>query len=272
MAWLDLTQAERDAAYDNAAAVPASAGRIAAWAAASADLRARRPEHLDISYGPRPRNKWDLYPGKPGAPGLVFIHGGYWLRNSRETLACMAEGVLANGWSAALPGYTLAPDATLAEIVAEIGTALGWLEEHRHGYGIDGPIILSGWSAGGHLAAMMLAHPVVTAGLAISGIFDIEPLRGTAYNNTLRLTAIDAQMLSPMRLPMVRKPLTLAYGTNELPALVANSCAFHALRAGSNAKGPLLPLAGHDHFSILEELRTPDGKLTQELCAAGQAG
>ena len=268
MDWPDLTQAERDAAYNNAAAVADSAARIAAWAVASAELRARRSEHLDIPYGLRERNKWDLYPGKPAAPCLVFIHGGYWLRNSRETFACMAEGVLAHGWSAALPGYTLAPDATLTEIVAELGAALDWFALHAREHGIGGPVILSGWSAGGHLAALRLDHPMVSAGLAISGIFELGPLRDTTYNATLDLTQAEIETLSPMRLPVVSKPMMLVYGTAELPALAANSRDYHALRIHAGAKGPLLPLPGHDHFSILEELRQPDGALTEAILAA----
>ena len=263
MAWNDLLQSARDAAYDNAAAVADSAARIARWTAASAAVRARFPAHLARPYVSRERNKWDLFPGARGAPCLVFIHGGYWLRNSREVFACMADGVQAHGWSAALPGYTLAPLATLTEIEAEMRAALDWFVAHRFGYGISGPVVISGWSAGGHLATLMLDHPVVTTGLAISGIFELGPLRDTAYQATLGLTPDEIAVLSPMRQPAVHKPLSLAYGSGELPALIANSCDYHALRVKAAAQGPLLRLEGHDHFSILEELRTKDGALTR---------
>ena len=254
--------AVRDAAYDNAAAVPESTALIAAWSAASADFRARHGAHLDISYGPRERTKWDLFPGAPNAPCLVFIHGGYWLRNSREVFACMAEGVRAHGWSAALPGYTLCPNATLTEITREIGHALDWLSAHRAEYGINGHVILSGWSAGGQLATYALDHHSVSAGLAISGLFDLGPLRHVTYNDTLNLTEAECLTLSPQRLPASRKPLTLAYGTIELPALIANSCDYHAKRTAAGAPGPLLELEGRNHFDILEQLRSPDGALT----------
>src|SRR5260370_35231622 len=105
----------------------------------------------------------------PSAPCLVFIHGGYWQRNTREDLACYAEGVLAHGWSAALPSHTLAPDATLAQIVGEIGGALGWLAPNGPKRGLAaGPIIVSGWSARGRLAGPDLCHPPRAAGLARS--------------------------------------------------------------------------------------------------------
>ncbi len=93
--------------------------------------------------------------------------------------ANLIAGPYAHGWAAALPGYTLAPDATMTEIVAEIRAALDWLGEHGPAHGIAGPIVLSGWSAGGHLTAMCLDHPSVVAGLAISGIFELGPIRDT---------------------------------------------------------------------------------------------
>jgi acetyl esterase/lipase len=81
-----------------------------------------------------------------------------------------------------VPGYTLAPDATLAAIVAELRLALDWLRRHRMTYRIGGPIILSGWSAGGHLVALLLDHACVAAGLAISGVYELGPIRDTYLN------------------------------------------------------------------------------------------
>ena len=95
----------------------------------------------------------------PNAPCLVFIHGGYWQRNSKDQFASLIAGPYAHGWAAALPGYTLAPDASLTEIVAEINAALDWLAANGPAHGIDGKVVLSGWSAGGHLTAQCLGHP-----------------------------------------------------------------------------------------------------------------
>jgi arylformamidase len=264
--WGQLTRAERDAAYNNSAAVPQSPVLNAAREVASAAFRAAHPLHLDLPYGPRPRNAWDLFPtGDPDAPCLVFIHGGYWQRNSRDQFANLIGGPRAIGWSAALPGYTLAPDATLTEIVAEIGSALDWLAAHGPKHGIAGPIVLSGWSAGGHLTAMCLGHHAVTAGLAISGVFELGPLRDTELNERLRLTDQEIVALSPLRLPPVNKPLAIAYGTAELPALVDDSRALHAKRAAAHQPGALIPVPGADHFTIVHELRDPNGRLTRQL-------
>ncbi len=261
-----MTQAERDAAYNNSLAVEGSDAMNAARAAASATFRAAHGGALDLAYGPLPRNKWDLFPAAdPGAPCLVFIHGGYWQRNTRENFGILMEGVLAHGWAAALPGYTLAPDASLAQIVAEIHASLDWLGAHGREHGIGGTIVVSGWSAGGHLTAMALSHPAVSAGLAISGVFELGPIRDTYLNEKLRLTEDEIATLSPLRLPVVHKRLSIAYGSKELAALVGDSRALHAMRAAAHAPGALLPVAGANHFSVLDALSSPEGELTRHL-------
>jgi arylformamidase len=264
--WGMLSQAERDAAYDNTNAVADSAVLNSARQVASSAFRLTNPMHLDLRYGPKERNTWDLFPqADPDAPCIVFIHGGYWQRNSKDQFANVIAGPHARGWSAALPGYTLAPDASLSEIVAEIRQALDWLAAHGPAHGINGPVVLSGWSAGGHLTAMCLDHPVVKAGLAISGLFELGPIRDTNLNEKLRLTAEEIVTLSPMRRPMVSKPLAIAYGTKELPPLVSDSRDLHALRASQHLPGALIPVAGANHFTIVHELRDADGILTRQL-------
>ncbi len=128
--WASLSEAQRNAAYDNNGAVANSAALVEARNAASAAYRKAHSGGLDIPYAPGARTAFDLYPAQdPAAPCLVFIHGGYWLRNSRELFAAYGEGLALAGWSIAMPGYTLAPQATLAAIVAEIGAALDWLAD-----------------------------------------------------------------------------------------------------------------------------------------------
>ena len=265
MNWGTMSRAERDAAYNNPAAVPASGTLLAEWRAASQAFRTAHPEHLDQRYGPFERNTWDLVPAAdPNAPCLVFIHGGYWQRNSKDMFANVIAGPYARGWAAALPGYTLAPDATLAQIAAEIHAALDWLAEHGPAHGIAGPIVVSGWSAGGHLTAMTLGHRSVVAGLAISGVFELGPLRETYLNEKLRLTDEEIAALSPLRLPVVNKPLVITYGTAELPPLVSDSRDLHARRSAAHAPGPLLPVPGANHFTIMLELQDPAGLLTRQ--------
>ena len=266
MNWGTMSRDERDAAYNNTTAVKNSAELNAAREALSAAFRKAHSEHLDVPYGPGERNKWDLFPAAdPNAPCLVFVHGGYWQRNSREMFASLIEGPYAHGWAAALPGYTLAPDASLTEIVAEIHAALDWLAANGAAHGIKGKVILSGWSAGGHLTAQCLGHARVSAGLAVSGVFELGPIRDTYLNDKLQLTDAELASLSPLRLPMVKKPLAITYGTAELPPLVADSRHLHARRAAEHLPGVLIPVAGADHFTITHELRDADGALTRQL-------
>ena len=264
MAWGSMTRTARDAAYNNAAAVDGSTQIVDGWVAASAKFRTQRAKHVDLAYGPGERNKWDLFPSDdPKAPCLVHIHGGYWQSRNREHFSCLAEGVLARGWSAALPGYSLAPAATLTRIVGETRSALDWLAAQGPAHGIAGPVVLSGWSAGGHLAALLLDHPSITAGLAISGIFELGPIRDTYLDERLKLTDEEIATLSPLRLPSVGKPLAIGYGTAELPALVRNSREYHAHRARSHQPGQLIPIPSANHYTGLESLRSPNGTLTR---------
>lgn len=260
-----MTQAERDAAYNNGAAVPESAELQAERNAASATWRAAHPGHLGIPYAPGERTKWDLFPAAdPAAPCFVFIHGGWWQFGAREDNAWAAAGLAAHGWSAALPGYTLTPDASMTQIVAEIRSALDWLAAHGPAHGIAGPVLLSGWSAGALLAILGLSHPLVRAALAFSGAYELEPLRDTYLNAKLRLTDTEIATLSPLRLPPVGKPMSLAVGADELPALVRDGRALHARRRDVDPVGRWLEPEGLNHFTIYRELTHPDGVLVRE--------
>jgi arylformamidase len=276
MDWMTMSLEARNLAYNNVAHVgPEFAGKKREdWAAASQALRTQHPKHLDLSYAPGERTKWDLFPAtSPKAPCFIHIHGGYWQRGSRETFACLAEGALAHGWSAALPGYTLAPEATLTQIVSELRTAFDWLDARAVEHGIEGPVIVTGWSAGGHLTALMLEHPKVRAGLAISGVFELAPLRDSPHvNDQVQLTEIEIETLSPMRRPGVDKPLSIAYGTGELPAMIAASRDYHAYRAQAHLPGDLIPVTNTNHFTILDQLREPDSRLTRAVLEMAEYG
>lgn len=260
--WSSWPRTRRDDAYDNTGMVADSAEQIAARVALSEAFRAAHAGHLDLPYGAAERERWDLFPGRDAsAPCLVFIHGGYWQRNRREDFAILAEGALAMGWSAALPGYTLAPEASLTTIAWQVSRALDWLATEGPSHGIAGPIVASGWSAGGHLAALAAEHPAVTAALAVSGIHELAPIRDTMLDEKLRLTEGEIADLSPVRRPVVRKPIAVAYGGAELPELRRQSRIFHRVRAEAQAPGPLIPVPGADHFRVLEALWKPDGAL-----------
>jgi acetyl esterase/lipase len=266
--WRGMTRAELDAAYDNTKAVPDAAARRDGWIARSAKMRAANPDLLDLAYGPRERNRIDVFRcGRERAPLFAFIHGGYWQRNNKDIFACMMAGPLAQGFDAAMIGYTLCPDVTLTQLVAETHAAIRWLrtEGPRRGFGA-GRLIVSGWSAGGHLTASSLPLDEVDAGLAISGIYDVEPCRLNYLNEKLNLSAAEAAALSPIRhLPERKTPCTVAFGTQELPELRRQSQAYHQARLDAGLPSTLLPLDPHNHFSIMDELEQPNGRLTGAL-------
>ena len=259
-----LTREELDAAYDNTRAVADSARILVGFEERSRLLAERYPGELNLRFGPRERQRIDFFrAGSPGAPLLVFIHGGYWQMRRKETFRFLAAGALHHGISVALPGYTLAPEQNLAGIVTEIRDALRWLREHADSLGFDrSRIVVAGWSAGGHLAAMAADEPGVTGVLAISGIFDLEPIRLCCLNDKLLLKPEEVAGLSPLRLPLSGKPLFAVCGSDELPELQRQSWDFARHRAAAKLPGGAFTLAGRNHFTILEELETPGGMIT----------
>jgi acetyl esterase/lipase len=259
-----MTRDALDAAYDNSKAVAESPAILDDWNARSDALAAAHPAHLDLRYGPRERNRVDYFPAGAGAPVLVFVHGGYWQMRAKETFRFLAAGPLAHSVSVALIAYTLAPDATLREIVAEVDAALTFIAGNVEQWGGNpARVFVSGWSAGGHLAAMSLAHPVVRGGIAISGIYDLEPIRLCFLDDRLQLTDDDVERLSPLRrVPGVSPPLAVVYGTAELPELQRQSRDYAAAREAAGLPVRLAPLSGRNHFTILEELAHPSGAIT----------
>jgi len=268
MLYRGMDRAQLDSAYNNSAAVANYEAIKADWQARSARVRQRRRGHLDLEYGEAPRQRLDLFLAKsPSAPTLMFIHGGYWQRNDKEEVTFLAEGPLARGINVAIVEYTLAPAARLDVIVAEIRRSVAWLAEHLGDHGADpARIYLSGHSAGGHLTATMMSLGAVKGGLAISGLYDLEPIRLNYLNVKLGLDAAEARRNSPiLQLPPMAGPLVVAYGTAELPELCRQSIDYAKAWAERGLPGHLLPIDGADHFTILESLADPDGALTRAL-------
>jgi arylformamidase len=268
MLYRGMNRIQLDAAYNNTAAVPERGAIVADWAARSATVRREHNSHLDLTYGDSPRERLDLFLAvNPKAPTLAFIHGGYWQMNDKENFAFFAKGLLPLGINLAVVEYTLAPAARLDRIVAEIRRSVQWLAEHLGDYGADpARLYVSGHSAGGHLTTMTMPLRVVRGGLAISGIYDLEPIRLNYLNTKLGLDAAEAGRNSPLlHLPETASELVVAYGTRELPELCRQSVDYGQAWAESGLPGHLLPVEGANHFTILEALGDPKGALTRTL-------
>jgi arylformamidase len=171
---------------------------------------------------------------------------------------------MAYGINVALIGYTLAPDATLDQIVAEVHAGIDFLTGQLPALGGDGKgIVASGWSAGGHLTAMALSHAKVRAGMAISGIYDLEPIRHSYLNEKLRLDEAASRRNSPMMAAGgPSKPLSLVVGSAELPLLRKQTADFAGHRARYGLPVTYEEIPGADHFTIMQEMAAPNGRIT----------
>ena len=263
----NFTKELLDQAYDNTRAVENSRELLESFSVKSAEISMEYPKGLNIRYGRLPRESLDYFScGKKGAPLFVFIHGGYWQMRSKEQFRFLARGPLAHGFDVANIGYPLAPDVNMREIVGSVRSALGYLRIHSGDLGFDSTrIYVSGWSAGAHLAVSVLDELGVCGALAISGIYDLEPISKCYLNDKLQLTENEILLFSPLRRMFVKKSVVVVVGADELPELRRQSVEFAMRRAGDGISGSFNLLSNQNHFSILEELENPDGSLSQLL-------
>src|SRR4029079_1607682 len=210
------------------------------------------------------RNRIDFLKAGDNAPTLLFIHGGYWQARAKYVFTIVPEGPLAHGINVALIGYTLAPEAALDEIVAEIHAGIDFLTGQLPTLGAAaGGIVVSGWSAGGHLTSMALSHPKIRAGMAISGIYDLEPIRHSYLNAKLGLDEPTSRRNSPMmQAGGMTKPLSLVAGDAELPLLRKQTADFAGHRAKYGLPVTYEEIPGANHFTIMNEMVSPKGRIT----------
>lgn len=269
-AWLDRM-------YNNRALVPGHAEHFARWAADSASARKEQPCVLDVPYGGGPNETLDVFPGAAkGAPVLVFIHGGYWRSLDKADHSFIAPAMTRLGACVVIPNYALCPAVTIPEICLQMVRALEWTWRHVAEYGGDpGRITVAGHSAGGHLAAQILAchwpaHApdlparLVRNALSISGLFDLEPMAHTPFlKDSLRLTPADALRCSPAFMPAPRSGqlVTVAGGDESAEFLRQNQL---IRTAWGRQRVPVCEaLPGLNHFSVVEALTDPTHRLHQ---------
>jgi len=270
MLYRGMDRAALDVAYNNTQAIPDFAAVLADFRARSARFYETSECQRDLRYGQRPSERFDLLLCQDfNAPTWIFVHGGYWQSLSKEDVAFVAEGPLAHGFNIVLAEYTLAPQASMTQIVREIGSLLDHLTANRARLGLGaGAVCLSGHSAGGHLSAVHRAHPLVAYAMSISPLVDLEPISLSWLNGKLNLTPHEIDVYSPLRHIGKGAPMTVAVGTAELPELVrhAREYATAAEKAGETVQ--YVPVETCNHFSILEDLARPSGTLMSALTNA----
>ena len=243
-----------------------------AWAEAAAEFRKTCDTlQADISYGPKPRNTYDFVtPDGPAKGTFVFVHGGYWRMLDKSYWTHIAQGMLAHGWAVALPQYTLAPEARISEITAEIGQAITAIAATH-----AGPIRLAGHSAGGHLVSRMncadtpLASDVTSRienVVSISGVHHLEPLRMTSMNKDFQLTEAEAKAESPALLdPRPNARTRFWVGAAERPEFLRQTRMIAETWARKGADVADIYSPGEDHFSVVDPLTVPHSPLVQEI-------
>ncbi|MCC8392862.1 alpha/beta hydrolase [Paraburkholderia sp. MMS20-SJTR3] len=260
-----------DAAYNNTQAIPNFPQVLKDFQQRSAQLYERVPGKRDLRYGERARERFDwLSCGETDAPTFIFIHGGYWQNCVKEDFAFIADGPLALGYNVVLAEYTLAPEASMTQIVGEITGLLDHLRRDPDGLGTAGrPVCVSGHSAGGHLSALHRAHPSVSRALPISALVDLEPISLCWLNDKLQLSEQEIAAYSPLRHIGKGVPTLVAVGGAELPELVRHSDDYAAACEAAGEQVALVHVPGCTHFSVLDDLARPDGVLLSALAKQG---
>lgn len=272
--WAGLSLAEREREYSPSSMIGGDlTAIISEYRARSASCKQAYPP-VQCDYGPGPDEQLDLYHPAGEARGgalHVFLHGGYWQELSRAESSFMALPLLARGCSVAVVDYTLAPRASLETIVDQCVRAVAWCAEHGHARSAGQTrLILSGSSAGAHLAAMVMTRVnVVDAAVLLSGVFDLAPLIGTYINEAVGITPDQAARLSPIGLvPLRPVPVIVADGAIETNEFHAQSDGMAKVWAAHGCPVTRLTIAGRHHFDLpfdLGEVSTILGRAVLEL-------
>jgi arylformamidase len=256
--------------YNNRARVPENPALMAGWARDAAAYREHHAPRV-VAYGPGARNTIDVFPGDNQGPVVVFIHGGYWQALDGSSSSHCARGLNAHGIDVAIPTYDLCPQVTVDTIIQQMRAAARELAR------LGRPLVISGHSAGGHLAACMLAtdwpaydaslpKDLVIAAYSISALFDLVPLVQTSINRALSLDETAAKAASPL---FWEPP-----GSGSLDAMVGGNESAEYLRqsrtmveqwgaAGVTTRFGVVPDA--NHFTAIAPLADPDSAMVQRL-------
>lgn len=264
-----------DNAYTNGANIAGGDRWPAAWVEPAKAFRdelvgAGRAQ-LDIAYGDRPRNRLDLFLPEGRPKGLVvFVHGGYWMALDKSYWSHLAKGSVDSGYAVAMPSYTLCPEVRIGEIVREIAAAIG-----KAASLVEGPVMLTGHSAGGHLVSRMLSAatplaPNVQARIrhvvSLSGVHDLRPLMNTGMNKTLKIDEAEALAESPALLrPMRGARITCWVGGGERGEFLRQNELLANIWTGLGATTSSVVEPDRHHFSVIDGLADAGHALTRTL-------
>jgi arylformamidase len=263
-----------DTQYDNRARVADHPRHLAHWAEAAARTRARAACRLDLPYGSGAAESLDVFTtARPDAPVLVFVHGGWWRALDKSDFSFVAPAFTAAGALVVVPNYALCPVVSIEHITLQMVRALQWVWRHAAQHGGDARrIVVAGHSAGAHLAAMLLScrwkqvdealpAQLVGGAMAISGVYDLEPLRHTPIlMNDLQLTPASVGRLSPAFFPRPKGRLHATVGALESEEFRRQNQLIRDVW-GPTAVPVCETVPGRNHFDVLDSLVDPAGRL-----------
>jgi len=270
-------QAELDAQYNARGSVANHEAVIAQREADSKAALARFPHTLDVAYGPSEAEKLDIFPagGEGPKPIHLYFHGGYWYSRDKNQFSFLANRFQPAGAALLIVNYTLMPAVDLDKLVDQCRAAVAWAHANAAGFGGDPDrLFVSGNSAGGHLAAMLMATDwpataglpadTVKGGCAFSGLYDLEPVRRAYINDILGLDEGHVARNSPLTLkPATRAPIVFAVGADETDEFRRQSRDMAAAWKAHGADATFLERPGQNHFSIVADFADPKSPLSQ---------
>lgn len=258
--------------YNNRARVPEHVEILEDLKQHAEHFRASAGGEYDLPYGSDERQKCDIFRSKEDTAHcmVVFVHGGYWQALDKNSFSHMARGLEVHGIGTAIPSYRLCPHVTITDIVEDIRQVCVWLwnRHKRH-------LVMAGHSAGGHLAAAMLAtnwesydapDDLVRAGFGISGVYDLRPLIATSLNKALQLNDASARAVSPLLWEAPTDARFEAWvGGEESPEFLRQSKTLAACWSGAGARAKYVELPQTNHFTVIQPLGDPAMQMTQDL-------
>lgn len=275
---------ELDRQYDARGTVDDIAPFIDRYRVLSAEARRDLNVICDVPYGSKSEETFDFFPAGKNAPVFVFIHGGYWRLLSKDESSFFAKCFIGHGIAVAAVNYTLAPMASLDEIVRQVRAAIAYIWHRAPDHDIDRKrIFVGGSSAGGHLVGMLLSdtwqqacgipQDAIAGALSASGLFDLEPLRHCHPNEWIRLDAPSARRNSPIHhLPQSGCPLIVTWGGTETAEFKRQSRAYFSAWKQSGLPGTEFEISDRNHFDIILDLADPDRDLARRVIAMIWAG
>jgi arylformamidase len=247
------------------------------FAQRSAATRRSASAHLDLRYGPEPSSTMDVFvpQAESPVPLLVFIHGGYWRALDKNNFSFVADAYLDAGVAVAMPNYALVPHATVGAIVDQVCASMDWLLGQAARLGFDPDrVLISGHSAGGHMAAIMACPqraPALRGRLlgcvCLSGLFDLQPLLRTSVNTDLNMTPAEALALNVYAAELADVPLLLAAGELETAGFRSQSEEFARYLAARGRAAQSIIVPGRNHFDLVGEFADPGSALFAKTLA-----